>query len=386
MSRAGSVYKDPKSGLWGVKVDVAPRGAKRRQVHKRGYRTRREAQDALVEVLGNVSKGTHVNPSTITFREWAEEWLPGLPATGLRPRTVDFYRDMIDLAVGHLGDARLQSLLPADLNRCYAALLAESPRGTKRGLSPATVGKVHVAIGKCLGDAVKQGLLARNVAELASPPSASSTRAPETQVWTPAETAEFLRFVEARGDRNATLYRLAAMSGLRRGELCGLKWDDLEGSRLSVRRQVTVSNGQEPYVGEVKTARARRNIDLDDETVAKLRVHRRAQTEERLALGLGGRFEFVFAEPDGSLLDPRNVTARFNQAVKDSGMKRVRFHDLRHGHATHLLRAGQSAKLVADRLGHASASFSLDKYAHVIAGMGADAAAAVAALVDGERI
>jgi integrase len=384
MSRRGHFYQDPRSGLWAVKGDVAPRGAPRKQIHKRGFRRRRDAVDYWHEVSGNVRSGTHVSPSTMTLSQWAETWCAGLPATGLRDSTVRSYRDVLEgLVAPRIGAARLHALTAADLNKLYSGLLAEGRRD--RPLSARTVHYVHVVVGKCLGDAVRQGVLARNPADFATPPSSSSTRPPEMQVWSPAETAEFLRFVEAEGERLATFYRLAAMTGARRGELCGLKWSDLEGSRLAIRRQVTVSNGGEPTLAPPKTDRARRSIDLDAATVAALARHRREQTEERLALGIGGRSEMMFTAADGSLLNPRWASRNFDQLVKASGMKRVRFHDLRHAHATHLLQAGQSAKVVADRLGHASSSFSLDRYAHVIDSMGADAAAAVARLVDEGR-
>jgi integrase len=286
------------------------------------------------------------------------------------------------LVVPRLGDARLQSLLPADLIRLYAGLLAAGRR-PGHGLSSRTVRYVHTVFGKALGDAVKQGLLARNPAELATPPSHASTRAPEMQTWTPEELRSFLAFAE--GDRLGAFFRVAAMTGMRLSEVCGLKWSDLEGNRLAVRRQVTVV-ASELHLADVKTARSRRSVDLDPETIANLRDHRRVQLEERMALGLASRPEMMFTDPDGSLLTPGLVSRRFDRLVKASGLQRIRFHDLRHSHATHLIRAGAHAKVVAERLGHASASFTLDRYGHVLAGMGADAAAAVAALVDqGER-
>lgn len=199
MSRAGSIYKDKDSGLWAFRVDVAPRGVKRRQVHKRGYKTKREAHAALVEILGNVRAGTHVNPNAMTLRQWLDAWCDGLPATGLRPRTVESYTDMLTgLVVPRLGDARLQALLPADLNRLYAALLGEGRR-PGRGLSTRTVRYVHTILGKALCDAVKQGLLTRNPADLASPPSHASTRAPEMATWTPEQLREFLELLRATG-------------------------------------------------------------------------------------------------------------------------------------------------------------------------------------------
>jgi integrase len=376
VSRRGSTpKKNPTTGMYEVMVDTAPPGAKRRQERVRA-KTKAELQRLVNEKLVNVDRGTHVSPTKVTLREWSDKWLASLPATGPRDRTCDFYGDMTGHIVRHLGDARLQSLLPADLNRCYAALRNEGLRPGP-GLSRATVRKVHVTAHKMLADAVKEGLVARNVADLASPPSTSSTRPPEMQTWTPAELAEFLAFVE--GDRLAVLLRVAGMTGMRVSELCGLKWSDFDGDRISVQRQATRGG----TLTDVKTAQSRRSIDLDPETVGALGRHRRAQLEERMALGIGGRPEMMFTEPDGSLLNPQRVSRSFDNLVRRSALLRIRFHDLRHSHATHLIKAGAHPKVVADRLGHVSASFCLDRYAHVLAGMGADAAAAVAALVDG---
>jgi integrase len=164
--------------------------------------------------------------------------------------------------------------------------------------------------------------------------------------------------------------------------LCGLKWSDLDGDRLAVQRQVTTAGGK-LTLADVKTPRSRRSIDLDPVTVAALGRHHLAQLEERLALGLGSRAEMIFCELDGSLLRPGRVSKKSVALIKASGLPKIRFHDLRHSHASHLIKSGAHPKLVADRLGHSSASFTLDRYGHVLAGMGADAARAVAALVDG---
>jgi integrase len=149
----------------------------------------------------------------------------------------------------------------------------------------------------------------------------------------------------------------------------------------SVRRQVTLVDGA-PTVRDTKTSNAHRAVSLDPETVAVLRAHRRRQLEERLELGVRSDDGFMFTELDGSLIMPARVTLRFSQLPRDTGAPRVRLHDLRHSHATHLLDAGVSSKAVAARLGHSSVAFSLDKYAHATPEGDELAAAAVAALVD----
>jgi integrase len=201
-------------------------------------------------------------------------------------------------------------------------------------------------------------------------------------VWTPADLAKFLGMVE--GHRYGPLVRTAAMTGVRRSELCGLRWADvdLDAAALMVRQSVQLVDGR-IVVGAVKTARSRRRIDLDAGTVAILRSHRRNQASERLMAGAGWRdHDLVFTAPDGSNLNPDTLTQWFDRTVRRTELPRIRLHDLRHTHASHLLAAGVNVKVVSERLGHASTSFTLDRYGHTLPGQQATAAAAVAALVD----
>src|SRR5262249_34864190 len=157
---------------------------------------------------------------------------------GLRARTVAFYADMTGHLVKHIGDARLQSLLGTDLNACYVALGTEGRRAG-RGLSAATVRKVHITAHKMFEEAKRQRVLVRNPADDASPPSESAARPPEMKTWTPGELRAFLDFTA--DDDLGVLFRVVGMTGLRLSEACGLKWSDLEGDRLSVQRQVTTA-------------------------------------------------------------------------------------------------------------------------------------------------
>ena len=281
----------------------------------------------------------------------------------------------------------------AVLDRLYSKL-ATSGKRDGAGLSLRTVRYVHSIIGKALADAERKGLVNRNVARLASPPATSSTRAPEMTAWTPAELRAFLDSVADH--HHGALYRLAAMTGLRRAEVCGLRWADvdLDGGVLRVRQ--TITSVQEPtgadegpktrrtlVVGDTKTARSRRTLDLDPGTIATLRSHRTAQLEQRMLMGGGWTDHgLVFAMPDGQPWNPDVLTRGFDRLVRASDLPRIRLHDLRHTHASHLLAAGVNVKVVSDRLGHASVAFTLDVYGHVLPGQQADAAARVAALVD----
>ena len=203
------------------------------------------------------------------------------------------------------------------------------------------------------------------------------------KVWSPDELGRFL--TEIDGEPHAPMLRLAALSGLRRGELCGLRWPvlDLDGDRLTVSRTLLAVRGR-LVESEPKTPRSRRIVDLDPATVAILRDHRRRQLEERLAVGSGYMDDgYVFARPDGRPWNPELISRVFDRLAARTGLPRIRLHDLRHTHTTHLLAAGVNVRIVSQRLGHASVAFTLDIYGHVLPGQQASAAEAVAALVDG---
>ncbi|MGK2947424.1 MAG: tyrosine-type recombinase/integrase [Acidimicrobiales bacterium] len=391
MSARGSVKKDA-SGRWCFVVDL-PSGDKRRQVRRRGFRTQEEAQEVLDELRGSVRAGTFVEPAKTTLGQYLSVWLDGLAVTGKRATTVAGYRQTLGAHVlgSDIAGVPLQALTAADLDGLYAHLATEGRKPRRvaagaepkpKGLSLRTVRYIHTIVSKALSDAERKGLIPRNPARLATPPAASATRAPEMTVWTPGELRQFMDATASH--HHGTLIRVAAMTGLRRGELCGLRWADvdLEGSRITVRRTITAIDHQ-PVVGDVKTARSRRAIDVDAATMTMLRAHRKAQLEERMLMGRGyDDQDIVFAMPDGRPWNPETISQAFVRLVAASGLPRIRLHDLRHSHASHLLAVGVNAKVVSERLGHGSVAFTLDTYGHVLPGQQADAAAAAAALVD----
>lgn len=400
MSRAGSVRKDPRHGSWLFVVDIAPAGGKRRQVMRRGFATKRAAQEALDELRGSVRAGAYVEPDRITLGAYLERWLGSLPAVGRRPSTISSYGAMLRrYVIGQpVGEVPLQALTPVELDELYASLLSSGGR-TGAGRSPRTVRYLHSIIRKALEDALRKGLVSRNVARLASPPASSAARAPEAQVWEAAELGAFLEHVA--GTEHGALFHVAAMTGLRRSEVCGLRWSDvdLEAGALKVRQALTFvqdkldapdETGRRSVrrleVNQPKTKRSRREVALDPETVAVLRAHRREQLEARMLVGEGYRDQgLVFAMPDGSPWNPETVSQAFARVVdrlaRAGVVSPITLHGLRHTHATLQLAAGVNPRVVSERLGHSSVAFTLDTYGHVLDGQQADAAAAVAALV-----
>jgi len=237
-------------------------------------------------------------------------------------------------------------------------------------------------------DAEDEHLIAKNPAPRKRKGRTQVQAKRDMVVWTPAELATFLGCVQAdeRSDaRHVALFRVLAMCGVRRSEALGLRWSDVsfDTSELTVRQRL-VRSEKVTSVDEPKTSRGTRTIDVDEQTVAALRAWKARQGEERMRVGPGWNVELgplVFTRADGSHMVPNAVGQTFDRIVGASGLPKIRLHDLRHTHASHLLSAGAHPALVSARLGHASAGFTLGVYAHVMPGQQKDAANAVAKLV-----
>jgi integrase len=241
---------------------------------------------------------------------------------------------------------------------------------------------IHATIHKAVADAVDAGVLTTNVAERAKPPRPRVSSHTEMQFWEPDQLAKFL--VHVQGHRYEVAWHLAAMTGMRRGEVLGLRWRDVvfDAGRLAVRHTL-VSVNYEIKDSTPKTHQAR-TIDLDAGTVDLLRSHRERQQTELSAWGRGYLdSDLVFRRENGSPIHPDEFSQAFENAVRASGLPRIRLHDLRHTHATIALRAGVPVKVISERLGHEDPAFTMKQYAHVIPGMQAEAAALIAALVTG---
>jgi integrase len=366
--RRGSTYS--------VVLDLGkgPDGKRIRKWHS-GYRSKKAAETAQVELLSALGRGAYVAPSNRTTGLFLrEDWLPGLRAQ-VRPSTWAEHKSKVEVHLAPaLGGVPLQRLTPGHLNALYADLL-------ERGLSARTVLHVHATIRRALADATRWGLVSRNVALLASPPRPGR---PELQVWTATDLRSFLAFVEH--DRLYALWLLAASTGMRRGELLGLQWPDVDLSRarVAVRRSL-VTVGHQVVVSEPKTAKGRRSVALDPTTVAALKAWRKVQTAERLAWGPAWTDSaLVFTREDGRPLHPREVTRAFTRHLLAAELPMIRLHDLRHTHATLALAAGVHPKVVQERLGHANIAITLDTYSHAVPALEEEAARTVAALVFGQ--
>lgn len=317
-------------------VDPAT-GKERRRWYPAG--TRKSDADKLVtELVKRRHDGDYRVPEKITFGAYlTEKWLPA-QRSQLKPTTFDSYRRTIELHVlPTLGQVMLGRLLPEDLDSLYARLLESGRRnGSGGGLSPGSVRYVHRILRKALNDALRKGTIPRNPAAVADPPRGASPGRSEHDmpVWTAAQLQSFLSLSSPH--RLGPAYFLAAHTGMRRGEVLGLRWSDVDlpRKRISI-RQTVITVAYQLRISDVKTGTGRRTIDIDDPVVAQLHTWRKRQAEERLLVGPGYEDHgLVFARPDGHPIHPEFFSRSFDRIVARSGLPVIRPHDLRHTHAS----------------------------------------------------
>jgi integrase len=280
-----------------------------------------------------------------------------------------------------LGHYRLADLTVDDVDRALASVRRQGARRAR--LSPSSVRRIHATLRSALNDAVRRRVIPYNPAALAE---LEPTRRPKVRPWEPQELGAFLDF--AAGHRLGVLFEVLAMTGLRRGEVVGLRWGDVDlQKRVLWVRQAVVQVGYESVVGQPKTSSGEdRRVDLDPATAGSLLAHRLQQDVERAAFGAAYEdHDLAFAREDGAYLKPEVVSKTFQALVAEAGLRRVRLHDLRHGQASIMLAAGVDMTVVSKRLGHSGIRITSDTYAHLLEGVGRQAAEAAAALVPRER-
>jgi integrase len=370
----GHVYK--RGTTWTVMYDEGrDEHGHRRQRSRGGFSTRREAQAFLADALARLGDGSYAQPSKTTVRDYLEqEWLPAIQST-VRPLTFTQYASVVRLRIlPTLGHLRLQAVTGGHLNALYREL-------EQAGLSVSTRRLTHAVLHRALKDAVRWGRLVRSPADMADPPASTRTR---VQAWTAKELGRFLDHV--REDRLFPLWRLAATTGMRRGELAGTTWRclDLDSRRLSVEQQLLPTRGGVSF-GPPKSTRSRRTIALDDVTVAALREHRETQALERDFAGPAyADQDLVFADELGGPIHPQRLTEWFGMRRKAAGIPTGTLHVLRHTAATLALTEGVPVHIVAARLGD-DPNTVLGTYAHLLPQSDEQAAERVAALLAGVR-
>jgi len=374
----GSIRKRGK-GSWAVRLDVGrdPQSGRRRQIERAVRGTKRDAEKELARLIYELDQGTDLRPERLTVGEYLKRWLADYAKPNVGPSTYVKYEEIVRIHLTpRLGAVLLGKLQPLQIQRAYAAIIAS-------GLSEKTVLHVHRLLHEALRHALRWQLIRINVSEAVEPPRPQRYEARALNV------AELLRLIAA-GDqtRYGILIRLAATTGLRQGELLGLRWKDVDlaSGRIYVTQAAARATGEGIVFRSPKTHRSRRAVVLSPRTIEMLQEHRWRQLKEHQSLG--DEFQdsgLVFATPLSSPVDASNLRRMWNKLVKETGLTGLRFHDLRHSHATFLIKEGFNPKVVSERLGHANVGITLNTYTHLLAADQAEAAAFMDRLMETPR-
>jgi len=347
------------AGSWQIRYD-RPRDADGRRgkgIVETFKGTKKEAQRILRERLAAIENGAYVPKDKETVLEFMERWLGTYAAVNVSPKTLQGYRGFLRYISPAIGHVALQGLTARHIQSMYAGMLG-------RGLSNSTVSQLHRIFKKALADAVKWELLILNPVHRTTPPK---QKRPQLEMRDIDTVHEFLDVVAS--SRFADFYRMAVLTGMRRSELAGLRWEnvDLARARLSVAETLQRLTGLGLVTGQPKTDRSRRTVALAPSAIKLLRNIQGRQLEQRLEYGqLWQDTGYVFTQETGAPVDPDMVSKDFPCLIRQAGLPHLTFRGLRHAHATLALSAGINLKIVSERLGHAGIEMTADIYSHVL--------------------
>jgi integrase len=354
-------------GSWEVTVELGrdPATGKRRRRTQTVKGTKRQAEAVQAALLHELETGIDIDSSRLTVGDFLERWLKAVKPN-LAPATLLRYSGLINgQLIPGIGALPLAKLRPLHVQALYTEL-RERGRKDGRPLSPQTLVHVHRVLSEALAQAVRWQMLPRNVCDAVEAPR---VRAREMRFLTPDEARRLLAASDPSQGSFEAVVAFALHTGLRQGELFGLRWEnvDLDAGTLAVRTALQRLPGVPFTFREPKTARGRRVVSLGAAAVEILRVQRKRQREERLAAGPAWQdHDLVFTTAVGTPCDASNIRRTFWRLLEQASLPRLRFHDLRHTHASLMLARGIHPKVVSERLGHSSIGLTLDTYSHVM--------------------
>jgi integrase len=364
--------RERSAGHWAIVLDIQEVGKRRRKWHSfRG--TKRQAQIECARLISEVQSGNYLEPAKTTLTQFLDRWLLHMQ-NQISPKSHERYCEIVRRNIlPPLGRVALTKLRPAQISEAYDKALTGGRADGQGGLAPASVVYMHRLLKKALAHAVRWGVLQRNPVEAVDPPKI------ERKLMTTFDMAQTVELLESlTGSRLLVPVTLGVLCGMRRGEIAALRWRniDLVGGKLAI-----VESAEQTAAGvrykPPKSGKGR-TVALSATVVEKLHAHHLQQAEELLRLGVRQtESTFVYTREDGEPMQPRSLTHAWLKVLGKMNLPRIRFHDLRHAHATHLLSNGVHPKVASERLGHSRVGITLDLYSHVLPGMQEDAAARV---------
>lgn len=352
-----------KNGSWRAQVTLEGRRV------SKGFKTKAEAQKWLQDMRNQIDDGLTFDATRITLEQFLTGWLETVK-TSLRPKPALQYTNLTNrYLIPQMGKIKLQELRPDRIDRFYAELV-------EQGVGVRTVRYIHSVLHRAMEQAARSSYIPRNPAHGATLP-----RVPQVEMQYLDEDQVLQFLIAAQESRFYALYQLAIKTGMRQGELLGLKWQDISWRKgtLTVKRQVQRVPGQGFVFGEPKTKAGNRSIKLGEATLQALREHSQRQQVDRAAAGSQWQdLDLVFPSKVGTPMDQRNLLNDFYAVLARAGLHRIRFHDLRHTAASLMINNNIAINRVSQVLGHSKPSVTLDIYSHVFAGSQDD----IAALMD----
>jgi integrase len=367
---------------WRLKFDIGrdPGTGKRLTRFATFHGTKREAQDELARLIAAVNGGNFVDARKLTVATYLRSWIGIAESVSLSPKTAERYRSLIERQIiPNLGAMELQKLRASHIAAWHGTLLREG-RYDGTGLAARTVGHAHRVLHKALADGVTRELLLRNPASLIAPPKIDVD---EMAILSAVEVQIVLDVLKGSEIYPHVVTLLS--TGIRRGELMGLEWGDidLDKCKLRIERAIEATKAKGLRIKSPKTRHGRRIISLPPVAVEVFREHRKAQMELRLRLGIGKLLPShnIFGDIAGAPRHPGWLTDRWKHFVKIKKLPQVTLHALRHSHASALISSGQDVVTVSRRLGHASPTITLNVYAHLFDKTDESAATAIEAIL-----
>ena len=335
--------------VWSFRIDagIDERTGKRKQIYRSRFKTKREAIEEMNKLKAEIMNGEYSEPWKTLFKDYIQSWLYDTHKYEVQVSSFEVDETMVRVhLIPFFQSTPLAKIATYDIDRLYAQKLND-------GLANATVKKIHNLLSKALQKAVKWGLIKSNPAKDASPPSIHKKR---KQIWTVEEAKTFLEVCEQ--ENGLIPFLLAIFTGMRRGEILALRWKniDLEKGVIHVEESLARTKANGLFVKTVKTSHSERDVYLSASLRETLTEYRQQQKPNELGL--------VVASKAGGYLEPRNLLRKFQSLTKKANVPKIQFHNLRHTHATILMRMGENPKVVSERLGHARVGITLDIYSH----------------------